>query len=327
VSPDALDLPSFADVVAAHGRIAPHVLRTPVVRSESFDARAGVRAFFKCENVQRGGAFKLRGATNALLQLPAGTPITAVATHSSGNHGTALAIAARSLGLQAYVVMPEDSARTKLAAVEQAGGHVVPCKPGLAAREAALAELLERISAHVVHPFDDSRVIAGQGTAALELLGEVDGLDVVVAPVGGGGLIGGTALAVRGAAPGCRVVAAEPAQADDARRSFVSGTRQSAGVPQTIADGLRGSIGARNFELLRRHVDDVVTVSEEEIIAAMRIVLADLKLLIEPSAAVAVAAVLAGSVARAGECVGVILSGGNVDLERCPFLRGERRAP
>ncbi|MBV6418611.1 MAG: L-threo-3-hydroxyaspartate ammonia-lyase [Steroidobacteraceae bacterium] len=315
-------LPDFAAVVAAAGRLQGRVRRTPVVHADAFDARAGRQVFFKCENLQTGGAFKLRGALNALLSLPDPARVARVATHSSGNHGNALAIAARSLHLPCTVVVPEGSSRTKVAAIEAAGARVVHCPAGFAAREAALATVLADKPAHVVHPFDDSDVIAGQGTAALELLAEPLALDSVVAPVGGGGLIGGTALAVRGLTEGCAVIGAEPASADDAFRSFTSGRRVDAGVPDTIADGLRGSIGVRNFELLRRHVDEVVTVSEAEIIAAMRIVLDDLKLLVEPSSAVAVAAVLGGRARRLGGQVGVILSGGNVDLGQCPFLSG-----
>ncbi len=315
------DLPTFADVIAAAGRIEGLARHTPVMTSDAFDARCARRVYFKCENLQRGGAFKFRGAVNAVKQLdPRSSPI--VATHSSGNHGTAVALAGQALGFQVRVVMPRDSSRTKLAAVEAAGGVVILSEPGTAAREAALAALLQREPAAVVHPFDDSRVIAGQGTAALELLTAVSGLQVIATPVGGGGLIGGTAIAAKSLVPAIRVIAAEPAAADDAQRSFVSGERQSAGVPQTIADGLRGSIGARNFALLRQFVDDVVTVSEAEIVAAMRVVLADLKLLIEPSSAVVVAALLAGRIGHAGERVGVILSGGNVDLDACPFLSG-----
>ncbi len=313
--------PGFADVVAAAGRIEGLIRRTPVMQSEAFDARVGRRVYFKCENLQTGGAFKFRGAVNALRQLdPAHDPI--VATHSSGNHGTAIAIAARRLGFRARIVMPRDSARTKFAAVQAAGGEVVVCEPGIAAREAALRQVLAEQPATVVHPFDDARVIAGQGTAALELLVESGALDCVTAPIGGGGLIGGSALAARALAPRARVIGVEPAAADDAFRSLRAGERVGAGVPQTIADGLRGSIGVLNFELLRRYVDDVVTVAEDEIVAAMRVALEDLKLLIEPSAAVPIAALLAGKVGRPGEHVGVILSGGNVDLDQCPFLAG-----
>lgn len=319
-------LPAFADVVAAASRIGPHIVRTPVMRSDAFDERCGRRVFFKCENLQTGGAFKFRGAMNVMLQLdPRRSPL--VITHSSGNHGNALALAARARGMRAIVVVPRDSARTKIAAIEAAGARLELCEPGLAAREKRVAEILASEPAELVHPFDDERIIAGQGTAALELLTEVATLDVVSTPVGGGGLIGGTALAAKMLVPGIRVVGAEPEQADDAFQSFRSGERKALRAPDTMADGLRGFIGVRNFALLRSHVDDIVTVSEAEIVAAMRVVLGDLKLLIEPSAAVPVAAVLAGTLGQPGQRVGIVLSGGNVDLERCPFLRGERLQP
>jgi threonine dehydratase len=311
---------AFADVVAAAGRIGPHVVRTPVMRSATFDSRVGCAVFFKCENLQTGGAFKYRGAMNVLLQLdPARTPV--VITHSSGNHGNALARAARARGMRAIVIVPRDSSRAKIAAIEAAGAHIEFCEPGMPARERKLAEILAQDPAELVHPFDDARIIAGQGTAALELLSEVPDLEVISTPVGGGGLIGGTALAARGMSPHIRVIGAEPEQADDAYQSFRSGERRSLDAPMTIADGLRGSIGVRNFELLRRLVDDVVTVSEVEIVAAMRVILEDLKLLIEPSSAVPVAAMLAGKLGRRGP-VGIVLSGGNVDLDLCPYLRG-----
>jgi len=321
--PSRTSLPVFADVVAAAARLAPHVVRTPVMRSAAFDARVGAQVFFKCENLQTGGAFKYRGAMNVLLQLDAArTPL--VVTHSSGNHGNALALAARARGMQAIVVIPRDSARSKIAAIEAAGARVELCEPGLPAREKRLAEILAVEHGEVVHPFDDDRIIAGQGTAALELLAEIPGLDVISTPVGGGGLIGGTALAARATVPSIRVIGAEPEAADDAYQSFRSGERRAVVAPKTIADGLRGSIGVRNFELLRRLVDDVVTVSEAQIVDAMRIVLADFKLLIEPSSAVAVAAVIAGKSCKPGQRVGLVISGGNIDLDLCPFLRGER---
>ena len=317
-------LPDFSDVVAAAGRLGPHVVRTPVMRSDAFDARAGCQVFFKCENLQTGGAFKYRGAMNVLLQLDAArTPV--VITHSSGNHGNALARAARARGMRAIVIIPRDSARSKIAAIEAAGARIELCEPGLPAREQRLAEILARESAELVHPFDDERIIAGQGTAALEFLSEVPDLDVISTPVGGGGLIGGTALAAKAVSPKIRVIAAEPEQADDACQSFRSGERRAVNAPNTIADGLRGSIGMRNFELLRRLVDDVVTVSEVEIVAAMRVVLDDLKLLIEPSSAVPVAALLAGRFGKASR-VGIVLSGGNVDLGLCSFLSGRSAA-
>lgn len=321
---DTTSLPAFADVVAAADRIGSRLVRTPLMSSPRIDERAGRRVIFKCENLQHGGAFKYRGALNAVLPLAVAGKVTAVATHSSGNHGTAVALAARVCGLDAHVVVPRDAARPKIAAIEKAGGHVVFCEPGQPAREAALADLLQRVDAHVVPPFDDARVIAGQGTAALELLGEEPSLDVISTPIGGGGLIGGTALVAQAMAPRCRVIGTEPQGADDAYRSFRSGTRQPVVNPATLADGLRGSIGVLNFEILRRYVADVVTVTEREIVEAMRIVLQDLKLLIEPSSAVPVAALLAGKLGEPGQRVGIVLSGGNVDLEQCPFLRGER---
>jgi threonine dehydratase len=316
-------LPGFAELVAAAARLAPHVVRTPVMRSAAFDARVGAQVHFKCENLQTGGAFKYRGAMNVLLQLDA-ERTRLVVTHSSGNHGTALALAAKARGMRAIVVIPRDSARSKIAAIQAAGARVELCEPGLPAREKRLAEILASEPGTEVHPFDDERIIAGQGTAALELLAEVPGLQVISAPIGGGGLIGGTALAARGTVPAIRVVGAEPEQADDAYQSFRSGERRAVVAPKTIADGLRGSIGVRNFELMRRLVDDVVTVSEAQIVDAMRIVLADFKLLIEPSSAVVVAALIAGKVCKAGQRVGLVISGGNIDLELCPFLRGER---
>lgn len=316
-------MPTFADVVAASDRISARVLHTPVMRSDAFDARAGRRVFFKCENLQHGGAFKFRGAMNAVLQLANEGRVGAVATHSSGNHGTALALAAKACGLKAHVIVPRGSARPKVAAIERAGAEVIVCEPSFEAREAALAELASRIDANIVHPFDDARVIAGQGTAALEFLCDEPELDVLSTPVGGGGLIGGTALTVKSIARGCTVVGVEPEQADDTYRSFRSGSRQSVTAPQTIADGLRATLGALNFELLRTHVDDVVVVTEREIIDAMRIVLQDLKLLIEPSSAVPVAAALAGKLGREGQRVGIVITGGNVDIDQCPFLRGD----
>jgi threonine dehydratase len=317
-------VPTFADVAAAADRISSRLVRTPVMSSAALDKRTDRRVVLKCENLQHGGAFKYRGALNAILPLAMAGDVAAVVTHSSGNHGTAVALAAKVCGLDAYVVVPHDSARTKIANIEQAGATVILCEPGLPAREAAVKELMQRVDAHLVHPFDDARVIAGQGTAAIELLTEEPDLDVISTPVGGGGLIGGTALAAKAMAPRCRVIGAEPTNCDDAYRSFRSGTRQpSAGTPNSIADGLRASIGVLNFTLLQSHVDDVVTVTEREIVNAMRIVLQDFKLLIEPSSAVPVAALLAGKLGSSGQRVGIIVSGGNVDLDQCPFLRGD----
>ena len=317
----AVDLPRFDDVVAAHGRLLGRVLRTPVMNFPRFDARVDRRVWFKCENLQHIGAFKFRGATNALLQLESAEKI--VATHSSGNHGAALARAARELGWRCVVVAPRDASVVKLQAIRTEGAELIACEPGLAAREAALAEVVARTGASVVHPFDDARVIAGQGTATLELLSEHPELDVVTAPVGGGGLLSGTAIAAKTMAPHCRVIGVEPEMADDAARSFHGGVRVGLqGSPATIADGLRGSIGVRPYAIFRELVDDVLTVSESAIVAAMRIALEDLRMLIEPSSAVPLAALIEGRVGRPGETIGVIVSGGNVDLSVCPFLAG-----
>lgn len=316
-----IDLPTFDDIVAAEGRLLSRVLRTPVLHSPRFDARVGRRVLFKCENLQHVGAFKLRGATNALLQLEASSKV--VATHSSGNHGAALARAARELGWRCVVVVPRDASAVKLQSIRVEGAELVSCEPGLVAREAALAEVVARTGAAVVHPFDDAQVIAGQGTAALELLSEYPDLDVLTAPVGGGGLLSGTAIAGKAMAPSCRVIGVEPAMADDAARSFLGGTREAVqGSPATIADGLRGSIGVLPFEIFRALVDDVLTVSESAIVSAMRVALEDLRLLIEPSSAVPVAALIDRRIGKKGQTIGVIVSGGNVDLSVCPFLAG-----
>jgi threonine dehydratase len=331
----SVDLPSFDDVVDAHDRLRGHVARTPVLGSPRFDERVGRRVVFKCENLQHAGAFKFRGASNALLQLEAaratasgaGAGARVVATHSSGNHGAALARAAAAIGWRCIVVVPHDANPVKTAAIRAAGAELVTCEPGLAPRETALAEVVARTGAEVVHPFDDSRVIAGQGTAAMELLADHPDLDVLTAPVGGGGLLAGSALAVRGMLPSCRVVGAEPEVADDAARSFHGGVRVGMpGSPPTIADGLRGSIGVRPYALFRRHVDDVVTVSERAIVEAMRIALEDLRILVEPSSAVPIAALIAGRIGAPGQRIGVIVSGGNVDLSVCPFLAGKATA-
>lgn len=317
-----IDLPNFEDVRAAAARLVGRVAVTPVLRSAAFDARCGRQVFFKSENLQWGGSFKLRGASNAVL-LPHRTGLQAVATHSSGNHGAALARAARAAGLRCLVVVPSDASAVKLAAIEAQGAELVHSAPGLAAREAALAEVLRSVDAEVVHPFDDARVIAGQGTAALELLGANADLDVLTTPVGGGGLLAGTAIAARGSGSRCRVIGAEPEVADDAWRSFHGGERVGVqGSPPTIADGLRGSIGERPYAIVRAMVDDVLTVTERAIVAAMRIMLEDCKLLIEPSSAVPIAAILDGRIGRPGDKIGVVVSGGNVDLMQCPFLAG-----
>jgi threonine dehydratase len=309
----------FADVEAAAQRIAGSVHRTPIITSRALDALAGRRLYFKCENLQRAGAFKARGAMNAVALIKSQGNAPVVATHSSGNHGTALALAARESGLKAIVVMPENSAAPKIAAVARLGGEIVLCKPGRVAREAALAEILKLRGGEAVHPYDDRRVIAGQGTAAREFLAEQTDLDALIVPVGGGGLLAGTLVAARATNRDLAVFAAEPAQADDAARSLSGGERILLDAPETVADGLRASLGVLNFELIRRYCRAIVTVSEEEIIAAMRLFLECTKLLIEPSSAVPLAALLAGRLPATYQRVGVIITGGNVDLDRLPW--------
>jgi threonine dehydratase len=322
-----------ADVRAAAGRLAGLAHRTPVVTSAYFDQRAGARLVFKCEQLQRVGAFKFRGAANAVLALSADAAAHGVITHSSGNHGQAVALAARLRGIPATVVMPDDSAAPKIAAVRGYGAEVVLCPPGTASREAATAKILAATGATLIHPYNDAFVIAGQGTACLELLNEVPTLDAVIAPVGGGGLLAGTALAAELSAdptglpstaarrPPPLVFGAEPAAADDAARSLASGALQTAASTQTIADGLRSaSLGKLNFAVLLPRVREVLTVEERDIVAAMRLVFERMKLVIEPSAAVAVAAVLGYPDRFRGLQVGVILSGGNVDLDRLPWM-------
>src|SRR6266850_8054251 len=267
---------------AAHERIRPHIHRTPVLTSSRLDEAAGASLFFKCENFQKIGAFKARGATNAVFSLDDATAKHGVATHSSGNHGTALARAAKLRGIPAHIVMPKNSAKVKVRAVESYGAHIVFCEPKDAAREAACADVIAKTGATLIHSFENEDVMAGQGTAAIELLDEVD-VDLVMCPVGGGGLLCGTAVAAKTMQPKIKVIATEPANADDAAQSFRAGRLMRVDKPNTIADGLRTNVGAPNFSLMQRYVDDVVTVSEEAIVAAMRTIWQTMKIIVEPS--------------------------------------------
>ncbi len=312
-----LDDPDFSDIEAAARRIGPYVQRTPVLASVELSRALGSAAEFKCENLQSAGAFKSRGACNAVFALDDATASRGVATHSSGNHAAALSRAARLRGIPAYIVMPRGAPRIKRAAVEGFGGRIEECEPTLAARETAAAALVAATGATLVHPYDDPHVIAGQGTVLVELAAQTAAPDVVLVPVGGGGLLSGTALASRQLWPRARVVGAEPAGADDAWRSFTSGELQQQLAPRTIADGLRGALSARTLRIVRAHVDEIVTVEESSIVAAMRLVFDLLKVVIEPSSAVPVAALLEGKV-RASRVV-VVLSGGNVDLDALPW--------
>ncbi|MBO9661554.1 pyridoxal-phosphate dependent enzyme [Dokdonella sp.] len=311
----SFDLPEFADVEAAAARIAPHAQRTPVLRSRSLDALAGAELHFKCENLQRVGAFKFRGACNAVWSLPENVAARGVVTHSSGNHGAALALAARTRGIPAHVVVPEGAVKSKLAGIEAYGAILHRCAPTLAAREATAEAVRVRTGATLVHPYTDPRVIAGQGTAALELLRETGPLDALIAPVGGGGLIGGSAIAARALAPRIAVHAAEPEGAADAYESLRRGARVTELVPDTICDGLRGLLGEINFALLKKYEVTVLPIADRATAAAMRLLWERLKIVVEPSSAVALAAILAHRERFAGRRVGVILSGGNVDLE------------
>lgn len=311
----AMHPPDLATIREAAERIRDHAHRTPVLTSRSFNRMMGATVYFKCENFQRVGAFKFRGACNAVFSLTEQEARRGVATHSSGNHAQALALAASIRGIPAYLVMPNDAPEVKRAAVVGYGGQITSCESTLAAREAALQHVLEQTGAVPVHPYNDYRVIAGQGTAALELLQEVSGLDVVITPVGGGGLLSGTAIAVSESSPNTRVIGAEPEGADDAQRSLRAGHVIPQANPRTIADGLRTSLGSLTFPIIHERVDDIVTVSEDAIVAAMRLVWERMKIVIEPSAAVPVAALLE----KLGKRVAVILSGGNVDLDRLPW--------
>jgi threonine dehydratase len=312
-------VPTLQTIREAHERIGPFIHRTPVLTSGSLDAMAGARVFFKCENFQKIGAFKIRGGMNAVLSLPAEERRHGVATHSSGNHAQAIAYAAREVGTPAYIVMPRNAPEIKKKAVAGYGAEIILCEPTLQAREDTLREVVARTGAAFVHPFDDYRVIAGQATCAVELLEDVPGLEVVMAPVGGGGLLGGTALAVHYLSPGTPVIAGEPAGADDAYRSLKAGAIQTNATTQTIADGLLTSLGDKTFPLIRQYVQDIITVTDEEIVAAMRLIWERMKIIIEPSCAVPFAALLREKERFAGKRVGIILTGGNVDLGKLPF--------
>src|SRR5437763_4154279 len=305
---------------AAHERIRPHIHRTPVLTSTRLDEASGAKLFFKCENLQKIGAFKARGATNAVFALDDATAKRGVATHSSGNHGTALARAAELRGIPAHIVMPKNSATVKARAVESFGAHIIFCEPNDAAREAACADVIAKTGATLIHSFENENVMAGQGTAAIELLEEVD-VDLVMCPIGGGGLLSGIAVAAKSIRPKIRVAAAEPANADDAAQSFRAKKRIVTEKKFTIADGLRTNVGERTFPIIQRYVDQVVTVSEEAIICAMRTIWETMKIVIEPSAAVPYAAIAEHKIDIGGKRAGIILTGGNVDLDALPWTR------
>ena len=312
-------LPNLDQIRDAAARMAPHAVVTPVLRSDVLDALCGARLHFKCENLQRGGAFKFRGACNAVWALDAEQASRGVVTHSSGNHGNALALAAATRGIVAHVVVPEGAVQAKIAAIKRAGAVLHRCAPTQAAREAMCAQVQRDTGAVLVHPYADTQVMAGQGTVALELMHQVPGLDMLITPVGGGGLASGVAIAAHALNPGLRLFGAEPQGAADAAQSLAQGARVSGIVPDTVCDGLRALIGERNFEALRDHSVTVITVSDAETIAAMRLIWEELKLVVEVSSATVLAAIIKCPQPFAGKHVGLVLTGGNVDLDNLPW--------
>ena len=306
-------------ICAAQSLIAPRIHRTPVLTSSSLDHIAGARLFFKCENLQKTGSFKIRGATNAVFALTDEQAKFGVAAPSSGNHAAALAQAARWRGIPAYIVMPRNSSPAKKTAVAAYGGQITECEPNIASRETVTVELIQRTGAHLVHPYNDARVIAGQGTAALELLQEIPDLDALITPASGGGLLSGTAIAAKSLRPGIRVIGAEPRNADDAYRSLASGKIELAASTETMADGLRATLCPLTFSILREQVDEVALVSEDEIVQAMLLLWERTKQIVEPSGAVAAAPALFRKIGAPGKKIGIILSGGNLDLRNLPF--------
>ena len=314
-----MNIPSYKQVDKAHIRVRQYAHRTPILSSTSINRITGAKLLFKCENFQKVGAFKFRGAINAVMSLSDGAAGRGVATHSSGNHAAALALAARKRGIDAYVVMPENAPDIKKKAVAGYGATIYFCKPTLKARESALAEVIAETGATEIHPYDNSNVISGQGTAAKELLEDEGDLDLVLAPVGGGGLLAGTALSVSHLSPGTKLIGCEPEGADDAYRSFLKGEIVPSNNPKTIADGLLTSLGNRNFAIIKEKVEQIVTVSEDSIVEAMRLVWERMKIVIEPSSAVPLGAILEGKIDPRNQKIGVIISGGNLDLENLPF--------
>lgn len=319
-----MEEPGIKEIRGAGLRIGSYIHRTPVWTCSTLNRLCDAELFFKCENFQKVGAFKIRGATNAVFSLSGEDASKGVATHSSGNHAAALALAARWRGVKAFVVMPDNAPAVKRNAVAGYGAEIISCAPTLQAREETLAEVVRRTGATFIPPYNDYRVIAGQGTAAVELCEEISDLDVVMAPVGGGGLVSGTAIAVNALRPEARVVAAEPEGANDAYQSFRQGVIVPMQNPDTIADGLRTSLGNRTFPIIRRLVHEIVTVSEEGIIEGMRLIWERMKIVVEPSAAVPFGAVLTHRAAIPGRRVGIILSGGNIDLAHLPWIDSNR---
>jgi len=313
------DFPTYDDVIAAHERIAPHIHRTPVLTSSYINNLVGAALFFKCENFQKAGAFKARGAANAVFGLTDEQATKGVATHSSGNHGTCLSYAAGRRGIPCTVVMPRTAPQAKKDAVRGYGGRVVECEPSTSSREAVFAEVVAETGAEFVHPYNDLRVITGQATCSRELLEQVEGLTSVVAPIGGGGMVSGTCLTLSTIAPQVKIYAAEPEQADDAYRSFKAGYIIADDAPETVADGLKVPLKENTWHYVQNHVTDILTASEEEIVEAMKLIWKRMKIVMEPSSAVPLATILKNKELFAGQRIGVIITGGNVDLDKLPW--------
>lgn len=313
-------IPTLDDMRNAQARIAPHIHRTPVLTSRMLNELAGAELFFKCENLQKAGAFKARGASNAVFGLTDEQAARGVATHSSGNHGTCLSYAAGRRGIPCTVVMPRTAPQAKKDAVAGYGARVVECEPSTSSREAVFAEVVAETGAEFVHPYNDWRVIAGQATCSAELIEQVEGLDAVVAPIGGGGMVSGTCLTLSNLAPGVKIYAAEPEQADDAYRSFKAGHIIADDAPETVADGLKVPLKDLTWHFVKNHVTDILTASEDEIVEAMKLIWKRMKIVMEPSSAVPLATILKNPETFAGKRVGIIITGGNVDLDRLPWM-------
>ena len=317
-------LPTYADMLAAHERIKPYIHRTPVLTSSFLNEKTGAELFFKCENFQKAGAFKVRGASNAVFGLSDEQAARGVATHSSGNHALSLSYAAGRRGIPCHVVMPRTAPQAKKDAVRGYGGIITECEPSTSSREATFAKVQEETGAEFVHPYNDPRVIAGQGTCSKELMEQMEaehghGLDAVVAPIGGGGMISGTCLTLSTLAPDVKIYAAEPEQADDAMRSFKAGHIIADDAPDTVADGLKVPLKENTWAFVSRHVTDILTASEEEIVEAMKLTWARMKIVMEPSCAVPLAVILKNPEVFRGKRVGVVVTGGNVDLDKLPW--------
>lgn len=313
------DFPTYYDVIAAHERIEPHIHRTPVLTSSYINSLVGAELFFKCENFQKAGAFKARGASNAVFGLTDEQAAKGVATHSSGNHGTCLSYAAGRRGIPCTVVMPRTAPQAKKDAVRGYGGRVVECEPSTSSREAVFAEVVAETGVEFVHPYNDLRVITGQATCSRELMEQVEGLTSVVAPIGGGGMVSGTCLTLSTIAPQVKIYAAEPEQADDAYRSFKAGHIIADDAPETVADGLKVPLKENTWHYVQNHVTDILTASEEEIVEAMKLIWKRMKIVMEPSSAVPLATILKNKELFAGQRIGVIITGGNVDLDKLPW--------